>query len=78
MTYAQVHRLLTKERGRAAERQCHDCGGPAQQWAYNHSGLNEVDGIHCACRVTYSTDIWQYVPMCIKDHVRRDRQVGWA
>jgi hypothetical protein len=54
-------------RGRAQEHTC-ECGKPAEQWAYTHSGPAELTSEVGA----YSVDPSFYVPMCVPCHKRAD------
>jgi hypothetical protein len=76
ITYFSFHRRLRKARGSARDRQCVDCGGKAEQWAW----LHDKD----------PRDFASYVPMCRSCHkkydatpetrekARRNALAGWA
>lgn len=72
VTYNAVHWRLIAHRGPARDHACVDCGGPAAEWSYNHSGVAEVAGLATRrgglVRVTYSTDLDQYVSRCSRCH----------
>jgi len=58
--YLTLHNRVRKIRGPAYEHTCAGgCGNPGQQWATVHG----YDGY----------DLEDYVPMCIKCHIRYDR-----
>ena len=67
-TYDQAHRRLLAARGKAADNDCVDCGGPAAEWSYNNSGISEVTGMRRRKPATYSLDMDQYDPRCVTCH----------
>ncbi len=51
----------------AAEYDCIDCGEPAAQWSYSHSGVGwRIDPER---NYVFSTDVWQYDPRCTICHL---------
>ncbi len=76
--YSSVHSRLRRMRGLAANLLCIDCGLPADDWSYNHSGVDEYEvetqGVNGhTYTLKYSTDITQYDPRCKSDHTTFDR-----
>lgn len=78
--YRLAHRRIEQARGKAADQDCVDCGSPAQGWAYNHSGISEVEGFGSGrgknTWMTYSYDVDQYEPMCVPCHKKFDLEVA--
>ena len=71
LTYKGAHSRLRRERGKAAAHLCVQCGGRAQQWAYDHSDPAEMTGPTSAGAgnsVHYSMDPSHYLPMCKSCH----------
>lgn len=69
--YSTVHKRLNKDRGRAAERCCIDCGERAEDWSYDNTGVDErisPEGMR------YSTDVHQYSPRCKLCHKHFDNE----
>lgn len=67
--YNSVMVKLRKARGKASERACIDCGGPAEQWRYDGSDPDELYdialiGYREGREVAYSTDPSHYDPLC--------------
>lgn len=73
-TYASVHVRLTRERGRASEHTCIECGGGAADWAYNNSCPEEVQSWvkHDHCVLRYCEHLEHYDPMCRSHHQIKD------
>ncbi|MBF4625532.1 hypothetical protein [Clavibacter sp. VKM Ac-2872] len=67
-TYHAVHDRLTVDRGRAAEHDCADCGGPAAQWSYDHADPDELAAEDIKGRPLYSLDPDHYQPRCVPCH----------
>jgi len=76
--YRNLHSRLKTARGKAVSYLCVDCGGPAREWSYNHSGIDEFVTIrdHGRAALRYSTDLWQYDPRCRKCHLTFDVRNG--
>lgn len=72
-SYAAVHQALRASRGRAAEHECQHCGNPAEQWAYDRTDPNETSEVAQGKRVTYSTNLERYSPLCRRCHRLLDR-----
>lgn len=67
--YIEVHETLKQRYGPASDLVC-PCGKPAQEWAYQFTGeqeLRDADG-----RRPHSTDPADYAAMCRSCHVRFD------
>ena len=65
--YSVFHRRL----GSAKERSCVVCGNPADQWAYNNAGVEELiskEGLR------YSENPSDYQPMCYSHHIKMDAE----
>lgn len=69
-TYSGAHRNTTLVRGRAADHECCNCGGAAHEWAMKHGVLSQTD----ARGVRFSTDPFDYQPMCRGCHRRYDKE----
>lgn len=73
ITYRGMHLRLTRIKGRASDLDCADCGRPARDWAYNHSGISERWEFVTGYLLPFSTDPDQYDALCRSCHVRKDR-----
>lgn len=72
LTYKAAHKHVYKERGKASEWHCVECGKSARHWALIHGrGTQHELGGH-SHKMQYSTNVWDYWPMCTKCHVRYD------
>ena len=67
--WAAVHKRLSRKRGRAAEHECVDCGGPAKEWSYTYGSPDELID---ANGLRYSLDLDVYKPRCVPCHRRYD------
>lgn len=67
--YAAAHSRVRRLYGSPSEHECCDCGGPAADWAYDHTDPDEK---FTTQGWPYSTDISTYVPLCKKCHVAFD------
>lgn len=77
-TYGGAHSRISRERGLASEHPCVDCGGSAEQWAYDHTDQDELTWTMTGGRmkgktVAYSADPAHYSPRCHSCHVRFDQ-----
>lgn len=64
---------MRRKRGRAAGLPCADCGGPAHEWAYDHSDPDEAREVLGHGReVRFSFDLDRYRPMCRPCHTALD------
>lgn len=64
-----THARLRKVRGPAKLLACVKCDGPAQEWAYDGLDPDERTGENSSGnRVTYSTDLGHYRPLCRPCH----------
>lgn len=72
-TWVTVHKRLRRQRGRAAEHACVDCGQPAREWSYDGRDPNELVSIHRGVRLRYSLDLSRYEPRCVPCHRAYDR-----
>ena len=74
ISYHHTHVRLRAERGRAAERDCEDCGQrKAHGWSYDHSDPNPLRSPE---GYPYSLDLWNYWALCSSCHTRHDRGVA--
>lgn len=65
-----AHERVKAAKGRAAEHDCTDCGGPALHWSYNHLDPHELrDPVSGA---PYSPRPEYYEPRCVSCHKRFD------
>lgn len=72
VTYDSAHGRVQSRNGLADQYLCINCGGGAQEWAYDHS-----DPAVQTCPTTgqlYSTNPDHYVPLCRSCH----RRIDWA
>lgn len=70
--YGGLHARLRNTRGKASGHSCNHCGGPALQWAYDHSDPDpRVDR---ETGLEYSLDLSRYVPLCASCHKVFDLQ----
>lgn len=67
--YVTAHVNVARERGRAAEHACVECGQQAVHWAYTHDDPDEKTSPQ---GWPYSLDTSRYVPMCTFCHKRAD------
>lgn len=63
-----IHRRIVKERGRAREHACVDCGEPAWHWSYNHTDPNEKTDD----QGPYGLTPEHYSPRCVSCHKKFD------
>lgn len=72
--YVAAHDRVRQDRGRVQERDCVDCGRPAQHWSYNHDDPDELHGaVHSSPNpVAYSLKPEHYSPRCVRCHKRFD------
>lgn len=69
--YQRVHRAVGAAKGDAKRQSCISCGGPAFEWAYQHTAVNPlIDGNG----FVYSEDLEDYAPMCRRCHRTLDHQ----
>lgn len=71
-SYGAVHNALWRK-GSARQHDCTECGGMAQEWAYNHGCPDErtgPDGHGSA--VKFCPHLTHYQPMCKRCHRRMD------
>ena len=71
-TSSTIHTRLLRQRGRAAEYACVDCGLPAHEWSYNNADPHELVGIDHGIAVRYSLNLASYDPRCRSCHRRFD------
>ena len=77
-SYRGVHKRVARERGKAVEYPCIDCGAQALQWSYN--GLADDELTHVGeiqgrlIQARYSPNPVHYEPRCGKCHANFDRR----
>jgi len=64
-TYAAVHLRLRRQRGRADQHSCVDCGKRAAHWSYPHTTPTPGP-------MPYSVNLSDYEPRCASCHRRLD------
>lgn len=67
-TWAAIHKRLERQRGRASQRACVDCAGPAKEWSYNGSDPGQLVGMFGRSSLAYSLDLTNYDPRCVRCH----------
>jgi hypothetical protein len=72
VTYRSLHERLRRERGRAVEHACVDCGQKARQWSLDRYEADDLIDTDRNSPVRYSLDLSRYVARCIPDHTRHD------
>ena len=72
--YLGVHDRLRRDRGKAKEHQCVDCGNQAAHWSYNHDDPDELSGPQGTKgpHYPYSLKPEHYAPRCKSCHVAFD------
>jgi hypothetical protein len=73
-TFAGLHRRLYRQRGKAAEHLCVDCGQRARDWSYMHDDPDEKTQIIGGVAVPYSLELSHYEPRCRRCHMVFDRR----
>lgn len=66
--YKEVHRNITKAKGKAREYSCVDCGGTADEWSLNKESSIIYYGIPDRQTYPYSLNLEDYAPRCRKCH----------
>lgn len=75
LSYNGAHGVVKRERGRAVEHRCAHCDAQASTWAYDHADPHElVQGHGSNAGMSYSLDVWRYLPLCRLCHERFDAQ----
>lgn len=69
VSYTAAHRRLERDLGRAATRDCSDCGAQAAEWSYLGDDPAELGGADSS---PYSLNSDYYVPRCHSCHRRYD------
>jgi hypothetical protein len=70
--YSGAHSRVRRAYGLPSLHRCVDCGGQAEDWAYDHLD----DGEQYEHGWPYSTNPDHYMPMCKRCHVAFDRALG--
>lgn len=71
--YRGAHLRIARERGKADQFPCLDCGRQAAQWSYNHEDANEMLS---SGGQPYSMNVMNYDPRCVSCHMIFD-EVRW-
>lgn len=66
--YVSTHNLIRRRRGKAVLFVCVDCGGPAEEWSYDHNDPDERTRLHGGHLVTFSRNPDCYSPRCVRCH----------
>lgn len=69
IAYTTAHQRVWRLRGAAAAHACVDCGGTADQWAYDHDDPSELLDERGR---PYSLDPAHYAPRCLSCHRKHD------
>ena len=76
-TYRGMHLKVVRERGKAVEHECVDCGEQASEWSYNKSDpdpkYQEISLMNRVILAEFSTNVDCYEPRCKPCHVKLDR-----
>lgn len=64
--YGAAHQRVYRDRGKATDYDCADCGEQAKQWSYNHDDQNEK--FDESMGLKYSLDPAHYSPRCVPCH----------
>ena len=80
VTYGGAHARVKRAAGEADLYPCVDCGGPAQDWSYDHEDPDEIYGWLPRhpnsrgndCYAPYSLKVEHYQPRCKRCHRRLD------
>lgn len=81
ISYSTAHARVASHRGKAKQRKCVGCGGPAHHWSYR--GFSEVEQSEerlyrptgAIMVVFFSPDPFDYDPICLPCHRVRDRDL---
>lgn len=65
ITYGHAHKRVRNARGAAAGHKCIDCGGPADEWSYDHT---DADERYDDRGIAFSLDTSRYQPRCVRCH----------
>lgn len=64
-TYGALHNRIRRDRGKATDHLCIECGQQASHWAYDHTDPEELFSDD---NFPYSPDPGRYRPMCVPCH----------
>lgn len=70
--YNGAHKRLTRERGSAKDYRCEVCPKQAQEWALWHGAEDQQTWLVRGKELSYSTEPWDYMPMCASHHRKYD------
>jgi len=74
-TYTAAHERVRRERGRAKEHACVDCGDQAAEWSYVGNAPDERKAVRGRSICAYSPSPEYYSPRCCKCHRAHDREL---
>lgn len=72
-SHRAVHKRLVRDRGAAGNHKCTTCSNPANAWAHNWSTWEDVAQDIRGKRMTFSTNLDAYQPLCHSCHNELDR-----
>lgn len=73
--YRAAHTRIMRDKGKASQHSCVDCGTTAQQWSYDHQDTNELNSSSKgSLGMPYSLDPNHYQPRCTKCHKAFDHR----
>lgn len=73
-SYGYAHQCVQREKGRARDRMCVDCGGQAADWSYDGSDPDELTEPESGKRYSFNPD--HYQPRCHDCHATFDGHIG--
>lgn len=71
-SYTAAHTRVYRSRGRASDYPCVDCGGEAEEWSYDSTGVREHEALRGNSLLKYSSDLDSYSPRCVPCHRKLD------
>ena len=72
LSFAGVHKRLSRLRGPASRYQCVDCMGRAREWSYDGLDPRQLMGESRGVVMAYSLDLSHYHPRCTSCHRKFD------
>lgn len=73
-SYSALHQRIRANRGSASAHACSNCAKRAAQWAYQHNAQDERYELIEGTLTSYSLNIFDYKPMCVKCHKTFDME----
>lgn len=62
-SYFAMHQRIVKDRGKASDYPCADCGGASKDWSYDYTGVIRFSGV-----LAFSSSTADYSPRCRACH----------